>query len=67
MRTLVKKVSLPGLIIHCKDDQDTPFEAAQEIHQNWKNSTLVFTKKLGHRRILKDKEFAQTIIDFLKS
>ena len=67
VRTLVKKVSLPGLIIHCKDDQDTPFKAAQEIHQNWKNSTLVFTKKLGHRRILKDKEFAQTIIDFLKS
>lgn len=67
VRTLVKKLDTPGLIIHCENDKDTPVEHAQEIHQNWKNSTLVRTKKLGHRRILKNKNIAQTIIDFLKS
>ena len=67
VRSMVKGINTPGLIIHCEDDKDTPVEAAQEIHQNWKNSTLVLTKKLGHRRILKNKELAQTIIYFLKS
>ena len=67
LRTMVKEINTPGLIIHCQDDVDAPAESAKQIHANWKNSTLVLTKNLGHRRILKNKEVAQSIIDFLKS
>ena len=67
LRTMVKEINTPGLIIHCQDDVDTPAESAKQIHANWKKSTLVLTKNLGHRRILKNKEVAQSIIDFLKS
>ncbi|MEZ7838827.1 MAG: alpha/beta hydrolase [Flavobacteriales bacterium] len=67
LRTMVKHIETPGLIIHCKDDVDAPVECAHQIHENWKNSTLLCTQNLGHRRILKNKEVAQTIIDFLKS
>lgn len=64
---MVREINTDGLIIHCEDDVDTPPKDAKIIHQNWKNSTLVLTKGLGHRRILKNKEIAQSIIDFLKT
>ena len=67
LRTMVKKITTPGLILHCEDDVDAPVASAYDIHENWNNSTLVVTQNLGHRRILKNKEVAQTIIDFLKS
>jgi pimeloyl-ACP methyl ester carboxylesterase len=64
---MVKTIDTDGLILHCEDDVDAPVESAHQIHKNWKNSRLVLTKKLGHRRILKNKDVSQTIIDFLKS
>ena len=64
---MVKSIDTDGLIIHCEEDIDSPVKSAHEIHKNWKNSKLVITKKLGHRRILKNKEVSQKIIDFLKS
>ena len=64
---LVKTIDTDGLILHCEDDVDAPVESAHQIHEHWKNSKLVLTKKLGHRRILKNKDVSQTIIDFLKS
>ena len=65
--SMVKSINTEGLIIHCEDDIDTPVDDATIIHKNWKNSTLVRTKGLGHRRILKNKGIAQSIIDFLKN
>ncbi len=65
--SMVKDITSEGLIIHCEDDIDAPVEDASIIHKNWKNSTLVLTKGLGHRRILKNKAIAQSIIDFLKN
>lgn len=62
---LAKEINIPGLIIHCEDDVDTHVKDAYLIHSNWKNSTLAITKKLGHRRILKDPLIAQKIINFL--
>ena len=67
LSTMVKNINTPGLILHCEDDVDAPVKSAYEIHKNWKNSTLVLCQNLGHRRILKNKDVAQTIIDFLKS
>ena len=67
LRTMVKHIETPGLIIHCEDDVDAPVECAHQIHENWNNSKLICTQNLGHRRILKNKEIAQAIIDFLKS
>tara|TARA_B110000438_G_scaffold296592_1_gene341526 strand:+ start:53 stop:907 length:855 start_codon:yes stop_codon:yes gene_type:complete len=64
---LVKTIDTDSLILHCEDDVDAPVESAHQIHEHWKNSKLVLTKKLGHRRILKNKDVSQTIIDFLKS
>ena len=67
LSTMVKHINTPGLIIHCKDDVDAPVKSAHQIHENWKNSQLLLTNSLGHRRILKNKQVAEKIIDFLKS
>ena len=64
--TMVTKINTKGMIIHCENDLDAPVEHAQHIHKNWKNSTLVLTQNLGHRKILKNKAVSHTIIDFLK-
>lgn len=66
LEEMAKQVDIPALILHDEDDVDAPVESAHRIHKNWKNSKLVLTKKLGHRRILKDAVVAQHIIDFLK-
>ena len=64
--SMVKSIESKGLILHCKDDIDCFYKDALIIHENWKNSTLVLTKNLGHRRILRNPETIETIVDFLK-
>jgi len=65
--SMVTKINTKGMIIHCENDIDAPVEHAKYIHKNWKNSTLLLTQNLGHRKILKNKEVSQSIIDFLKT
>jgi pimeloyl-ACP methyl ester carboxylesterase len=49
-----KSVTIPVLIIHDKDDDDVALKAAHNIHKHLKNSTLMITEGLGHRKILGD-------------
>lgn len=65
-RELSKKMSIPGLIVHDKQDIDVHFEQAEALNRNWKNSDLVLTEGLGHRRILSDEAVIQRIVDFVK-
>ena len=65
--SMVRKINTKGMIIHCENEIDAPVEHAKYIHKNWKNSTLLLTQNLGHRKILKNKDVSQSIIDFLKT
>ncbi|MEM9837110.1 MAG: alpha/beta hydrolase [Bacteroidota bacterium] len=47
-RRYAKKVNVPGLIIHDVGDELAPIEGAEDIYQNWKNSSLIITEGLGH-------------------
>jgi hypothetical protein len=38
-----------------------------ELHQNWKDSRLMISHGLGHRRILRDKEIITQILDFMEA
>lgn len=60
-----RSIAPQGLIIHDEYDLIAPFSASVQIHQNWKNSTLVKTQGLGHS--LHQEGVNATIIDFLKS
>ena len=56
-------LSIPGLIIHDEDDQETSFAHAERIHQSWKNSKLIKTKGFGHN--LKSAEVVREVIQFV--
>lgn len=61
-----KEVSIPVLVLHDKDDEDVPVKAAYHINENLKESELVITEGLGHRKILGDAKVIKKITDFLK-
>lgn len=60
-----KSVTIPVLIIHDKDDDDVALKAAHNIHKHLKNSTLMITEGLGHRKILGDTKVIETIKEFI--
>ena len=61
-----ENISIPALVIHDKDDEDVPYTAGENIHKHLKNSQLIITNELGHRKILGDKKVIQHITNFLK-
>ena len=61
-----KEVYIPVLIIHDKNDDDVNVRAAYHISKNLKNSELMITKNLGHRKILGNTEVIRRIVEYLK-
>jgi pimeloyl-ACP methyl ester carboxylesterase len=61
-----KEVSIPILIIHDENDVDVNVKAAYQIYKNLKNSELMITKNLGHRKILGNTEVLERIVEFIK-
>lgn len=46
--------TIPGLIIHDREDPWIHVEHAEELHRSWRESKLVVTEGLGHSRILSE-------------
>tara|TARA_R110002126_G_scaffold112105_1_gene250185 strand:- start:44978 stop:45853 length:876 start_codon:yes stop_codon:yes gene_type:complete len=61
-----EKVKTPVLVIHDTIDGDVHVSCAINIRQNLKKGTLYLTNGLGHTKILRDKEIANKIVDFIK-
>lgn len=61
-----KHINTPALVIHDKNDDDVPYTAGENIHKHLKNSHLILTQELGHRKILGDKKVIQHIANFLE-
>ena len=47
-KEFVKKVAVPGLIIHDEEDDVAPIDGARMMHHNWVGSKLATTKGCGH-------------------
>ncbi len=60
-----RKVAIPVLVIHDKNDIDVPYGAAEAIFENLPNGTIMLTEGLGHRKILGDAHVIKTIEDFV--
>ena len=60
-----KGVTIPTLVVHDINDVDVHYSAAQEIGDNLKNSRLLITEKLGHRKILGDPKVIHEIYNFI--
>lgn len=61
-----RKVTVPTLVIHDKDDVDVPVNSAYEIKNSLENGELMITEKLGHRRILGNEQVIERVLDFLR-
>jgi len=66
-RENVRTLSIPGLIIHDEDDHDVPWQKGKEIAQAWPEARFIKTKRLGHRRILRDTSIIKATIDFIST
>lgn len=62
-----EKVNIPMLVIHDKEDEDVPYTASENIHNTLKNSKLILTENLGHRKILGDDIVISQIQKFLET
>jgi len=58
-------VKIPTLVVHDKNDVDVHYAEALEIKEKLTEGKLLLTEKLGHRKILGDKEAIHKIIDFI--
>lgn len=65
MPKMVRKTTIPGLIIHDENDDDVPVERSKLIAKEWSNSKLVLTTGLGHRRILRDKTVIKKVTEYI--
>lgn len=64
--TLPASVSRPPtLVIHDRDDRDTPYAEGIEFSERWPAKDLVGTEGLGHHRILRDPEVVTAAAGFL--
>ncbi|WP_335965845.1 alpha/beta hydrolase [Galbibacter sp. PAP.153] len=61
-----KDVAIPVLLFHDKDDPDSPIASSKNIHKNLKNSQLIVTKGLGHRKILGNDQVINKLVEFIK-
>lgn len=61
-----KEVTVPVLVIHDEEDEDVAVKAAYNIHKHLKNSELIITEGLGHRKILGSEKVINSIKKFLK-
>jgi pimeloyl-ACP methyl ester carboxylesterase len=56
-------LTLPGLLIHDEEDDETSVENSKAIHRAWKNSRLIITKGKGHN--LRSPELIVETVDFI--
>lgn len=62
-----KSVEIPVLIIHDEHDEEIAVKAAHNIHSNLKKGEIHITTKLGHIKILGDKNVIEKIINFIST
>lgn len=60
-----KNVKIPTLVLHDTEDTDVPVSCAHHIRQNLEQGEILITNGLGHRRILKDSQVINRIIEFI--
>ncbi|MEL1248761.1 alpha/beta hydrolase [Flavobacterium helocola] len=60
-----EKTEIPVFVIHDKDDDDVSVKAAYNIQKHLKQSEIMITEGLGHRKILGDETVIQKIREFI--
>jgi pimeloyl-ACP methyl ester carboxylesterase len=59
------RFNLPGLVIHDRNDEVTPYISGAAVARSWKAAKLITTRELGHRGVLRDPDVLQQVLDFV--
>jgi pimeloyl-ACP methyl ester carboxylesterase len=62
--TMLARLTMPMLLIHDYDDPEIPFEHSQSIRQAVSHAQFQATRGLGHRRLLKDANVLDLVMQF---
>ena len=62
---LATRNTIPALVFHDRNDNDTPIAMGRSVGKNLTNGTFIETRGLGHRRILRDPEVLKQIYQFV--
>jgi pimeloyl-ACP methyl ester carboxylesterase len=62
-----KSVSIPTLVIHDENDYEVPLFCGKNIYKHLPNGELFITTRLGHRKILGEKNVIQKTMDFIQN
>ncbi len=63
---LAPRMIAPLLVIHDEDDVDVPPRFGRDLAAAWPDATLLLTRNLGHRRILRDPSVIAATIEFIE-
>lgn len=61
----VAQVRARALIVHDVEDADVPFAAGLALARAWPSASLLPTRGLGHRRVLRDPVVIRDALDFI--
>lgn len=64
-RLLAPRMSQPLLVVHDEDDVDVPWQDGKTYAEAWPGSTLLTTRGMGHRRILREDEVLRAVAEFI--
>lgn len=64
--TFARKIPIPTLVIHDREDTEVPFSHAEELARAFPHARLLPTSGLGHRALLKDPTVMREAIEFLR-
>ena len=65
--SFAKELKMPFLVIHDKGDRDVPYDQGEGYANSLPNVEFVTTTGLGHRRILRDPEIINKIVQFISA
>lgn len=66
MTTVPRVAETPRtLVVHDRDDNETPWHEGASVAETWPNATLRTTEGLGHRRVLRDAKVVAEVVGFL--
>ncbi len=61
----VDRIATKALIVHDRDDRDVGIDSGLAIARAWPDARFRETRRLGHNRILRDRDVIQNVVDFL--
>ena len=62
---IVEKLKIPALLFHDRKDREIPCQESVAIAQSLRDSQLIITSGLGHRRILRNEKVLQQVVEFI--